>query len=84
MVRLLMFSKTLSLKRILKHFRMDSIQTMSSRILKMRQALFDHLTSLNTPGTWNHITEQIGMFSYTGLNGKSLNFKCFENITQIF
>lgn len=21
-----------------------------------------------TPGTWNHITDQIGMFSFTGLN----------------
>lgn len=48
---------------------MDCIRIMSSRILKMRQALFDELTKLNTPGTWNHIVDQIGMFSYTGLNG---------------
>ena len=26
------------------------------------------LEDLNTPGSWNHLTEQIGMFSYTGLN----------------
>lgn len=42
---------------------------MSSRIIKMRQALRSRLEELKTPGTWNHITQQIGMFSYTGLNG---------------
>lgn len=47
---------------------MGCIKTMSSRIISMRQALFDHLTKLGTPGTWTHITQQIGMFSYTGLN----------------
>lgn len=48
----------------------ECIKIMSNRILKMRRALFDELTRLGTPGTWNHIVEQIGMFSYTGLNGK--------------
>ena len=47
---------------------MGCIESMSSRIIKMRKALFDELTKLGTPGKWNHITEQIGMFSYTGLN----------------
>lgn len=47
---------------------MTSIETMSSRIISMRTALFNALTVLGTPGTWNHITDQIGMFSYTGLS----------------
>lgn len=47
---------------------MDSIRTMSSRIISMRTALYNALIALNTPGTWNHITDQIGMFSYTGLS----------------
>lgn len=47
---------------------MDSIRTMSSRIISMRTALFNALTALETPGSWNHITDQIGMFSYTGLS----------------
>lgn len=42
---------------------------MSNRIIKMRKALYDELVRLGTPGTWNHIVDQIGMFSYTGLNG---------------
>lgn len=50
----------------------ECIKIMSSRIIKMRQALYDELVRLGTPGTWNHITAQIGMFSYTGLNGKFL------------
>ncbi|CEP17012.1 hypothetical protein [Parasitella parasitica] len=44
-----------------------NLQYMSGRIIEMRKALRDKLTELNTPGTWNHITDQIGMFSFTGL-----------------
>lgn len=46
----------------------SNITTMSSRIKKMRKLLRDELEALNTPGDWSHITSQIGMFSYTGLN----------------
>ena len=34
----------------------------------MRHALFNELGRLGTPGDWTHITTQIGMFSFTGLN----------------
>ncbi|EFC47850.1 aspartate aminotransferase [Naegleria gruberi] len=43
---------------------------MSDRIKEMRQLLFDALKKRNTPGNWNHILEQIGMFSFTGLQKK--------------
>lgn len=36
----------------------------------MRAELKAKLQALGTPGTWEHITEQIGMFSFTGLNRK--------------
>ena len=42
--------------------------TMSGRIIEMRKALRSKLEELGTPGTWHHITDQIGMFSFTGLN----------------
>ncbi|KAL2846245.1 pyridoxal phosphate-dependent transferase [Aspergillus pseudodeflectus] len=45
----------------------DDLKTMSSRIISMRQALYNELVRLQTPGTWKHIVEQNGMFSYTGL-----------------
>ena len=46
------------------------IREMSTRILAMRAQLRAKLEELGTPGSWSHITSQIGMFSYTGLNGK--------------
>lgn len=45
----------------------ENLQTMSGRIKDMRKALRGKLEELKTPGTWNHITDQIGMFSFTGL-----------------
>lgn len=45
----------------------DELLAMSMRIQDMRTVLFDELTRLQTPGSWTHITSQIGMFSFTGL-----------------
>ena len=42
---------------------------MSDRIKQMRSGLQERLEKLGTPGTWKHITAQIGMFSFTGLTG---------------
>lgn len=36
----------------------------------MRQSLKNALVSLKVNGNWDHITKQIGMFSYTGLSEK--------------
>lgn len=44
------------------------MKTMADRVLLMRAQLKEKLQALGTPGTWDHITEQIGMFSFTGLN----------------
>ncbi|KAH9205642.1 pyridoxal phosphate-dependent transferase [Leptodontidium sp. 2 PMI_412] len=43
------------------------LKTMSSRIAQMRQGLYDELIRLKTPGKWDHILTQIGMFSYIGV-----------------
>lgn len=45
----------------------EDLITMSSRIIKMREELRRRLIALGTPGTWDHITNQTGMFSFTGL-----------------
>ncbi|KAI8099398.1 aspartate aminotransferase [Halteromyces radiatus] len=45
----------------------ENLKYMSNRIIDMRKALYQHLLDLKTPGTWNHIVDQIGMFSFTGL-----------------
>lgn len=45
----------------------ENLYEMSSRIILMRKRLRNKLEELQTPGTWEHITDQIGMFSFTGL-----------------
>ena len=67
--------------------RKDNVRTMAERILLMRQMLYERLRSNGTPGNWDHVIKQTGMFSYTGLNrtfsntnihiiSKSLAFMC--------
>ena len=51
----------------------DNMKTMSSRMNQMRQLLFQKLTILATPGDWGHILKSVGLFSFTGLNGKKFN-----------
>ncbi|KAJ7273604.1 aspartate amino-transferase [Mycena haematopus] len=47
----------------------QDIRTMAGRIIDMRKELFRLLTEeLHTPGNWDHIVNQIGMFSFTGIN----------------
>jgi len=44
------------------------IRTMAGRIIDMRKELHRLLTEvLHTPGNWDHIVNQIGMFSFTGI-----------------
>ena len=52
----------------------DCIKTMADRIINMRKGLRERLEKLGTPGKWNHITDQIGMFSYTGLSPAQSEF----------
>jgi len=52
----------------------DCIKVMATRIISMRAGLRARLEALGTPGTWDHITSQIGMFSYTGLNQQQCEY----------
>merc|ERR1719323_2889943 len=45
----------------------EELAGMANRILEVRSLLRKGLEEKGTPGTWNHITDQIGMFSFTGL-----------------
>lgn len=51
----------------------DELKCVSGRIQEMRKLLREGLERKGTPGTWNHITDQIGMFSFTGLTSKPLH-----------
>lgn len=51
----------------------EDLRTMSGRIIEMRKALRSKLEEMGTPGKWNHITDQIGMFSFTGLSEQQVS-----------
>ncbi|KAK0238195.1 aspartate aminotransferase [Armillaria nabsnona] len=45
-----------------------NIRTMAGRLIEVRKELHRLLTEeLKTPGNWDHVVNQIGMFSFTGI-----------------
>nr|XP_006625536.1 PREDICTED: aspartate aminotransferase, cytoplasmic-like isoform X1 [Lepisosteus oculatus] len=40
----------------------------------VRERLREKLRVLGTPGCWDHLTQQAGMYCYTGLTGKQVDF----------
>ena len=46
---------------------------MSSRMASMRSGLVDRLKKLGNEHDWKHVTDQIGMFAFTGLNKDQVN-----------
>ena len=57
--------------------RKDQLKGMGDRIQKSRRELHDKLKALGTPGNWQHILDQNGMFTFTGLN-RMASFNYFE------
>ncbi|KAL1458365.1 hypothetical protein WDU94_008522 [Cyamophila willieti] len=47
---------------------LNEVKGMADRIISVRQSLKDNLKKEGSSKPWNHITDQIGMFCYTGLN----------------
>lgn len=58
----------------LKNEWLETLKLMTNRIKDMRKALRDNLEELGAIGKWNHITDQIGMFSYTGLSESHVEY----------
>ena len=48
------------------------VKTMADRIIAMRTALRTELEALGSKHSWNHITDQIGMFAFTGLEAEQV------------
>ena len=46
---------------------------MADRIITMRALLKKELENLGSKHDWSHITSQIGMFAYTGLNPEQMD-----------
>ncbi|KAF2479110.1 pyridoxal phosphate-dependent transferase [Neohortaea acidophila] len=49
---------------------LGEVKGMAERIIKMRALLKENLAKLGSKHNWDHITSQIGMFAYTGLNAE--------------
>lgn len=70
-------SKTLNSPELFAEWK-DNVKTMADRVLLMRDQLKAKLQALGTPGTWDHIIQQIGMFSFTGLNRQQVDYMIKE------
>lgn len=58
---------------------LKEVKMMADRIMAMRFALRSELEKLGSAVAWNHITDQIGMFCYTGLGTQQV-----ERLTKEF
>ena len=56
---------------------LQEVKGMAERIISVRQSLKDNLESLGSPHKWDHITEQIGMFCFSGMTPEQV---CTHNI----
>ncbi|EEB05690.1 aspartate aminotransferase [Schizosaccharomyces japonicus yFS275] len=62
----------------------QDIETMSTRIRDMRALLRSHLEdTFHSAHDWSHITSQIGMFCYTGLNPAQVD-KLTRDLARVF
>lgn len=51
---------------------LGEVKGMADRIITMRALLKENLEKLGSKHDWSHITSQIGMFAYTGLNAEQM------------
>jgi len=52
----------------LKQMWLQDVKGMADRIISMRSMLKEGLAKEGSTKDWSHITDQIGMFCYTGMN----------------
>jgi aspartate aminotransferase len=57
---------------------LKEVKLMADRIITMRQQLADNLKQNGSKKNWKHITDQIGMFCFTGLNPQQVKFISFK------
>lgn len=57
------------------------VKSMADRIIKVRAALKDNLVKHGSSKPWEHITDQIGMFCFTGMTPKQV--RIVKNNTTI-
>lgn len=64
---------------------LKEVKQMADRIITMRTQLVDNLKKNGSKKNWQHITDQIGMFCFTGLNQQQVNLnKILNSILFLF
>ena len=51
------------------------MKLMADRIISMRTMLKDNLVKQGSVKNWEHITDQIGMFCFTGINAAQVCYR---------
>ncbi|KAF8397143.1 hypothetical protein HHK36_016050 [Tetracentron sinense] len=57
----------------LKELWVKEVKVMANRVIRMRATLRENLEKLGSPLNWEHITNQIGMFCYSGLTPEQVD-----------
>lgn len=52
---------------------LDDVARLTERLHGLRQAVLDRLTELGTPGEWDHVTTQNGLFWFCGLTPEQVH-----------
>lgn len=52
---------------------LQEVKGMADRIISVRAALKSNLEQLGSKRSWDHITDQIGMFCFTGMNAQEVS-----------
>ena len=52
----------------------EELKIVVRRIINMREKLYDKLLEIKCPGNWDHVIEQKGMFSFTGLTADQCEY----------
>lgn len=60
--------------------RLNEVKGMADRIIAMRTKLKEQLLKEGSKKDWSHITDQIGMFCFTGLKPAQVKFFFFRFI----
>lgn len=62
-----------SLNTISCSLRLSEVKGMADRVISMRTQLRDNLKKEGSTKDWSHITDQIGMFCYTGMTPEQVD-----------
>ena len=60
-------------KNVFDFYRLGDVKTMADRIITMRTKLKEGLAREGSILNWEHITDQIGMFCFTGMKPEQVD-----------